>query len=151
MTNKFNLTFKNYFLLLFFCFFLLGCSKSEDNTLSAKEANALMTLGQVTLIDIRRPEEWRQTGVAKGVTKINMLNPQGMTGFAQEVGAAVNNNLNAPIVLICRTGSRTGRAALALSEMGFTNVRHVPVGMIGSSAGAGWIEQGLPVDTCKNC
>jgi rhodanese-related sulfurtransferase len=151
MTNKFNLTFKNYFLLLFFCFFLLGCSKSEDNTLSAKEANALMTSGQVTLIDIRRPEEWRQTGVAKGVTKINMLNPQGMTGFAQEVAAAVNNNLNAPIVLICRTGSRTGRAALALSEMGFTNVRHVPEGMIGSSAGPGWIEQGLPVDTCKNC
>jgi rhodanese-related sulfurtransferase len=145
------MTLKNNFFALCICFFLLGCSKSEENTISAKKTNALMSAGQVTLIDIRRPEEWRQTGVAKGVTRINMLNPQGMSGFAQEVAQAVNNDLNAPIVLICRTGSRTSRAALALTQMGFTDVRHVPEGMIGSSAGSGWLEQGLPVDPCKNC
>jgi rhodanese-related sulfurtransferase len=145
------MTLKNNFFVLCIGFFLLGCSKSEENTISAKKTNALMSAGQVTLIDIRRPEEWRQTGVAKGVTRINMLNPQGMSGFAQEVAQAVNNDLNAPIVLICRTGSRTSRAALALTQMGFTDVRHVPEGMIGSSAGSGWLEQGLPVDPCKNC
>jgi rhodanese-related sulfurtransferase len=144
-------TLKN-FLSLFFCFFfLLGCSKSEDNTVSAKNAQAMMSAGQVTLIDIRRPEEWRQTGIARGASKVNMLHPQGMSGFAQEVALAVNNDLDAPIVLICRTGSRTARAAMVLTEMGFTNVKHVPEGMLGSSAGTGWVEQGLPIDPCKNC
>jgi rhodanese-related sulfurtransferase len=151
ITKLFMKYFKKMFFAVFCCFFLLSCSKSEDNTISAKNAMALLSAGQVTLIDIRRPEEWRQTGIARGASKVNMLHPQGMSGFAQEVALTVNNDLDAPIVLICRTGSRTARAAMVLSEMGFTNVKHVPEGMVGSSAGVGWIEQSLPIDPCKNC
>lgn len=140
-----------YLLTLLFCGVLMGCSKPPENAISAQQAHKLMSSGQITLIDIRRPEEWRETGVAAGVTRINMVHPQGMTGFAQAVSQSVGNNLDAPIVLICRTGSRTSRIAPILQEMGFTNVRHVPEGMIGSSAGPGWIAQNLPVDPCKDC
>lgn len=130
---------------------MTGCQGETQNQINAVEAHALAQAGQITLIDIRRPDEWRQTGVAQGVTRINMLHPQGMSGFAQAVAQAVGNDRNAPIVLICRTGSRTSRLAPALAEMGFTHVRHVPEGMIGSRSGPGWIARGLPIESCATC
>lgn len=138
---------------LFMALWLTACAEDQKNNadLNAAEAFALAEAGEITLIDIRRPEEWRQTGVARGVNTINMVHPQGLAGFAREVYAAVGNDLDAPIVLICRTGSRTSRLQPVLTEIGFTNVRHVPEGMIGSRAGPGWIARGFPVDACQVC
>ena len=121
------------------------------NTLSAVQAHERAQAGEVTLIDIRQPEEWRQTGVAQGVKRVSMRQPGGGQAFAQAIFDAAGKNLDAPIVLICRTGSRTSRLVPLLKEMGFTNVVDVPEGMLGSRAGPGWIARGLPVDPCKNC
>lgn len=122
-----------------------------DAEMSASDAYELVTDGKVTLIDIRRPEEWRQTGVAQGALRINMLHPKGLQGFAQEVYNAVGGDLNAPIVLICRTGSRTSRIQPILEQVGFTNVKHIPEGTLGNRKKPGWIEQGLPIEPCKDC
>lgn len=130
---------------------LSGCSDESKGNLSAPEAFELVQNNKITLVDIRRPDEWRQTGTAQGVKTINMLHPQGMTGFAQALDQAVGGDRSAPIVLICRTGNRSSRLAPALAELGFTNVRHVPEGMVGSSHGPGWIARGLPVEPCKQC
>ncbi len=121
------------------------------NTLSAVQAHERAQAGEVTLIDIRQPEEWRQTGVAQGVKRVSMRQPGGGQAFAQGIFDAAGKNLDAPIVLICRTGSRTSRLVPLLKEMGFTNVVDVPEGMLGSRAGPGWIARGLPVDPCQNC
>ena len=121
------------------------------NTLSAVQAHERAQAGEVTLIDIRQPEEWRQTGVAQGVKRVSMRQPGGGQAFAQGIYEAVGKDLDAPIVLICRTGSRTSRLVPMLKEMGFTNVVDVPEGMLGSRAGPGWIARGLPVDPCQNC
>ena len=126
-------------------------SASADAEISASEAYELVTDGKVTLIDIRRPEEWRQTGVAQGALRINMLHPKGLQGFAQEVYNAVGGDLSAPIVLICRTGSRTSRLQPILAQVGFTNVKHIPEGTLGNRKKPGWIAQGLPVEPCKDC
>ena len=120
-------------------------------TLSAVQAHELAQAGEVTLIDIRQPEEWRQTGVAQDVKRVSMRQPGGGQAFAQAIYEAAGSNLDAPIVLICRTGSRTSRLVPLLKEMGFTNVVDVPEGMLGSRAGPGWIARGLPVDPCQNC
>ena len=122
-----------------------------DAEISASDAYELVTDGKVTLIDIRRPEEWRQTGVAQGALRIDMVNPKGLQGFAQEVYNAVGGDLNAPIVLICRTGSRTSRMQPILAQVGFTNVKHIPEGTLGNRTKPGWIAQGLPVESCKDC
>ena len=37
------------------------------------------------LIDIRTPQEWRQTGIAKGAHRVDMLNPGGAEGFARQL------------------------------------------------------------------
>lgn len=132
-------------------FVLSGCSDESKGNLSAPEAFELAQANKITLVDIRRPDEWRQTGTAQGVQTINMLHPEGITGFANTLDQAVGGDRSAPIVLICRTGSRSSRLAPALAELGFTNVRHVPEGMLGSSHGPGWIARGLPVEPCKQC
>jgi rhodanese-related sulfurtransferase len=137
------------FCLMLFC--VAAYAQNPDAEISAADTYALLQDGDITLIDIRRPEEWRQTGVAQGAKRINMIHPKGLQGFAQEVYNAVGGDLDAPIALICRTGSRTSRVQPILKEIGFTNVRHVPEGTLGNRQKKGWIDQGLPIEPCLNC
>jgi rhodanese-related sulfurtransferase len=130
---------------------ITACSRDDGPTLAAPEAYAEAQAGKLTLIDIRRPDEWRQTGVAKDALRINMAHPQGAPGFVGQVASEVGGNLDAPIGLICRTGSRTTRMQQALREAGFTRVYNIREGMVGSSAGPGWIARGLPVERCQSC
>ncbi len=99
------------------------------------------------MIDIRRPEEWRQTGVAQGAQRIDMRRPD----FAQAVLQSVHGDPNAPIGIICRTGNRTTHMQKAMQEAGFTQVYNIREGMAGSGAGPGWIHRGLPVESCERC
>ena len=116
--------------------------------LSAPEASAAVATGKMTLIDIRTPPEWKQTGVAKGARRVNMLHPKGAQGFVDQVLAEVGGDRNAPIALICRTGNRTTQVQSYLQSVGFTKVYNVKEGMAGSAAGPGWIKRGLPVEDC---
>jgi rhodanese-related sulfurtransferase len=125
---------------------LMGAARA-DSTLTAPEALEKARAGEITLIDIRTPAEWRQTGVASGALTIDMT----ARTFVNELLDAIEGDQNAPVVLICRTGNRTGYTRDALEKMGFTNVSHVPEGMAGSAAGPGWMRRGLPVDPCKTC
>jgi rhodanese-related sulfurtransferase len=128
-----------------------ACSDDSAANLAAPEAYAQVEAGQLTLIDIRRPDEWRQTGVAKGAVRINMAHPQGPAGFVHQVAAEVDGDTSAPIALICRTGNRSTHMLQALRQAGFTNVYNVKEGMAGSGAGPGWIKRGLPIDPCPAC
>jgi rhodanese-related sulfurtransferase len=128
-----------------------ACSRDAGPTLTAPEAHAQAQAGQLTLIDIRRPDEWRQTGVADGAIRINMIHPQGVPGFVRQVGAELDGQRDTPIGLICRTGNRTTHMQQALREAGFTRVYNIKEGMVGSSAGPGWIARGLPVKACPSC
>ena len=128
-----------------------ACSRDSGPTLAAPDAYAQAQAGKLTLIDIRRPDEWRQTGVAKDALQINMAHPQGMAGFVQQVTAELGGDRNAPIGLICRTGNRTTQMQQVLREAGFTQVYNIKEGMAGSAAGPGWIARGLPLQACDRC
>jgi rhodanese-related sulfurtransferase len=119
--------------------------------LSAPEARARAAAGEVVLIDIRRPDEWRATGVAEGATRIDMLHPGGAEGFTRAVLERVEADRNAPIALICRTGNRSTQVQRYLLAQGFTRVYNVREGMAGSAAGPGWLSRGLPIEACKQC
>lgn len=119
--------------------------------LSAPDAKTMAEAKQLTIIDIRRPEEWRQTGVAEGALRINMLHPGGPQGFANEVLRQVNGDKNAPIGLICRTGNRTTQVQRYLLSQGFTRVYNITEGMAGSRAGPGWLRRNMPIDPCVAC
>ncbi|WP_043743119.1 rhodanese-like domain-containing protein [Paramagnetospirillum magneticum] len=124
---------------------------AEVKSISAPEALAALKKGEVVLVDIRQPEEWKQTGVPDGARLIPMRHPEGGAGFVRDLLAATKGDRNAPVALICRTGNRSGATARALSDAGFTHVLDVSEGMAGSGAGPGWVKRELPMTRCPVC
>jgi rhodanese-related sulfurtransferase len=113
----------------------------QNGALSAPDAHAAATTGSITLIDIRRPDEWARTGVGVGAVPINMLDRD----FIDQLTAQVAGDTTVPIALICARGVRSRKMAARLTQAGFTNIIDVPEGMLGSGAGPGWVKRGLPV------
>ncbi|MCK0120520.1 rhodanese-like domain-containing protein [Loktanella sp. F6476L] len=111
--------------------------------LTAPEAFDQTARGEITLIDIRRPDEWARTGSGEGAHRIDLRDDD----FAARVQAAAGGDLNAPVALICARGVRSARVSNQLIQAGFTNIIDIPEGMLGSAAGPGWIARGLPLVT----
>ncbi len=132
-------------------FVIIGSAQAANATLTPPEVLSKLQAGELTLIDIRTPEEWRGSGVVAEAKRIDLQDPDGAIGFTTKVLAAVNGDKTAPVAVICRTGSRSGYAQRFLQKQGFTNVINIPEGMIGSMAGPGWIERGLPIKPCPDC
>ena len=117
--------------------------------LTAPQALEANRAGNLTVIDIRTPKEWRQTGVVPGAGRVDFHG--GPAHLLQGVLEHTGGDRNAPIALICRTGNRTTQAQKFLQAQGFTQVYNVEEGMAGSAAGPGWLRRGLPVDPCMQC
>jgi rhodanese-related sulfurtransferase len=84
---------------------------AEPN-LSAPEALTAASEGKVRLIDIRTPQEWRETGVAPGAGRVDFyLGPEVLLSAVLQM---VGGDKDAPIALICRTGNRTTHAQVFL-------------------------------------
>ena len=109
--------------------------------MSVAEAHAAALNGEITLIDIRRPDEWKRTGVGQAAHPIDMRRDD----FEVALRAVAGDDPAAPIALICARGVRSARLSNRLSAAGFSQIIDVPEGMLGSGAGPGWLGAGLPV------
>ncbi len=98
----------------------------------------------VTVIDIRRQEEWQQTGIVKGSKTITFFDKRGQINprFVPEFTALTNPEK--PVALICRTGNRTQAASQAIAQqLGYKNVFNVTHGI------TGWIADKRNVESYK--
>lgn len=109
--------------------------------LTATQAFAKAATGKITLIDIRTPEEWAETGTGAGAKRLDMRRDD----FVSALDKLIGGDRTKPVALICARGVRSSRLSRTLRDAGFTNIIDVPEGMLGSYAGPGWIERGLPV------
>lgn len=114
----------------------------NDGDLSPADAHALAKSGEITLVDIRRPDEWAKTGSGEGAHRLDMRRDD----FVPELIKLVNGDTSAPVAVICARGHRSNRMSRALRNAGFTNIIDVPEGMLGSRAGPGWIARDLPLN-----
>lgn len=96
--------------------------------------------GDLTIVDIRRPAEWRRTGIPAHSVPLDMRRDD----FVARLTEIVEGELGAPLAIICARGVRSSRMSAHLAEAGFENVINVPEGMLGSAAGPGWIARDLP-------
>ena len=123
---------------------------AAQDTIKAREAWQQARTGKLTIVDIRSPEEWRETGVAKGAWKVTIHGPQQMRGFLAQLLRRTGGDRTRPITLICATGIRSEYARRYLRRQGFTNVSHIPEGMMGRSVfrggGRGWLKHHLPTE-----
>ena len=113
----------------------------DGSKLSVRDAFEAAQAGDILLVDIRTPEEWKQTGIGQGAHPIDMRR----SDFIASLDSLTGARKDAPIALICARGVRSAKLAHALTGAGFTNIVNVPEGMLGSRAGPGWIASGLPV------
>lgn len=94
----------------------------------------------VPIVDLRRQDEWKQTGVINGSTLITAFNGRGQ--FQPAFGDAFEKLVGPQdeVILICRTGSRTMAMSRHLSDkMGYAKVYNVQNGI------TKWIADGNPV------
>ena len=119
-----------------------GGAASAGEIMSAAEAHAKAMKGEITLVDVRTPDEWKQTGVPASAHTITMhqAGPQ----FVKELDQVLGGDRTKPLAIICRTGARTTMLQGQLMQIGFTNVLNVAEGMLGGFAGPGWRKTGLP-------
>lgn len=109
--------------------------------LSPAEAFQRVQKGELHLIDIRTPREWRVTGIPAGAIPLDMRRQD----FLQVLDQVLGENRAAAVALICARGVRSARMTVALEAAGYTNVIDVPEGMLGSGVGPGWVAGNLPV------
>ncbi len=118
-----------------------AASQNTPLNITPPEAAKLVAEKQAILVDIRTPEEWRETGVAEGAHRLDMTDPM----FDAKLSRLVEGDRTRPIALICRTASRTRTVQAALMQGGYKTIINVEGGMIGNRDDKGWIAHGLPV------
>lgn len=105
-----------------------GCAEPPYTNVDNGQLKTLLAQ-DVPLYDVRRPDEWRQTGVVEGSRKLTYVdaggrvNPDILPRIQREVPR------DAPIALICRTGNRTDSLARQLAEQGYTRIYNVRDGI----------------------
>lgn len=120
---------------------LLPAWAASGDILSVDDAFAQAQREEIILVDIRSQDEWVETGVASVARPVSMHDQE----FLSEIRTIAREADGRPIALICATGGRTAWLMTALSHHGITNLVDVSEGMMGSSAGPGWLRAGLPV------
>lgn len=109
--------------------------KKPYTDINNSEFNQLIEKDNITIIDIRRPDEWRQTGVIKNSKLLTMFDARGQfqQNFVNRIRLLPKDK---PIVLICHTGSRSQVGSKFLAkEMGFSKVYNVEGGITGWKRG----------------
>lgn len=138
-----------------------------DRNLDAVAAYKMMTAQKVALLDVRTPQEYQFVGHVPGAHLIPFVvwgkwdqakksfgldpNPD----FVKQVSATFPDK-KAPLIVMCRSGHRSGKAIKALQAAGYTNLYQMWEGFEGiavadkdlPSAGKkivdGWRNKGLP-------
>ncbi len=113
---------------------------AAELVMTPPEALEAARTGDILLVDIRRPDEWADTGVPEGAVPIDLRRED----FAQAVSAA-RASKSQPVAVICARGVRSRRITVSLDEAGIEPIIDIPEGMLGSFAGPGWLERDLPV------
>ena len=109
--------------------------------LSVAEAHARAASGDILLVDIRRPDEWAETGVGEGAHPLDMRR----SDFVAALSRLREADPARPVALICARGVRSSQLSAQLDAAEIGPLIDVPEGMLGSGAGPGWLAAGLPV------
>ena len=118
---------------------LSACGELPYTNLNNAELQ-MMLEKETAIYDVRRPEEWRETGIVEGSKLLTFVDASGRLkpDFIQRFTAEIA--LDEPVILICRTGNRTGTLArLLVEQLGYTQVYNVRNGI------TEWIRDSNPV------
>ena len=87
----------------------------HDQKISQEEARERMEAGDVIVLDVREQEEYDSGHIPGAVLLL-------LGAIDGESAAEVIPKKDAAVLVYCRSGSRSKRAAKALAELGYTDV-----------------------------
>lgn len=98
--------------------------KSEVTVLSIEEAKSILTEDpEAVFLDVRTPEEFNE-GHIEGAVLINFFDED----FKEQAEALDKDK---PVYIYCRSGNRSQKAGMILTQMGFQEVYNIEAGYIG--------------------
>lgn len=93
------------------------------NTIDVKQLKERIQSGEkLHLVDVREPHEHEEFNVGGQLLPLGDIRVGDID--------SIEHLKNEELVLYCRSGNRSGQAALVLESMGFTNVVNVVGGML---------------------
>ncbi len=99
-------------------FLIFACNSSAQNgsytNIQPDGLDELLNSKDVTIIDVRTPQEW-EGGIVDGALTININGP----GFVNQIGE-LDKDEN--YLIYCRTGNRSRTASRIMTEHGFENI-----------------------------
>ncbi len=126
---------------IFFLLLLTISANAQMGELTNEKLTQLLHRDDVVLIDIRTPEEWKETGIVPKSKRITFyfedaegdryMNPQ----FVKQLKSAGVTE-KTPIILICANGNRSVVAFNFLDDLGFEEIYNVTKGT------NGWLKSG---------
>ena len=117
---------------------LVACGEVPYTNINNTELKLLQDEG-IPVFDIRRPDEWNKTGVIEGSKLLTFVDSSGrvIPDFFEHFTNEINRD--DPVILICRTGNRTGTISNFLDKkLSYTKVYNVRKGI------TDWIKKGNP-------
>jgi rhodanese-related sulfurtransferase len=114
-------------------------AKQKVKNVTVEETARELAEGDAMLVDIREPDERVQNGAIPGAVEA----PRGMLEFWADPASPYHRDDFKPgrrTILHCASGGRSALAAVALQDLGYSNVAHMDGGM------AAWQEAGKPVE-----
>lgn len=127
---------KHLFRVISTVLFLLSTSylSSAQTKLTVSQFDSIIHKDKtIQLIDVRTPAELA-TGIIKGSKNIDFSSPD----FVTRMSALDKSK---PVAVYCAVGGRSGKSALKLKELGFTQIYDLAGGM------TAWHAQKMPVVT----
>lgn len=106
-----------------------GCAPSDLPLVSPKEASAMFTEQNAIIVDVREESEWKEQHIP-GAIHIPLAQVASRLG---ELAQYKDSN----VVVQCRSGKRSAKAASTLQDAGFTKVYNLTGGIIA------WDKDGL--------
>ena len=122
---------------------LLKVSEPPVKDVSNAELKELLAKG-IKIIDIRRPDEWKKTGVVKGSLLMTFFDKRGRQNPTFLKRFAKMFKKDDKVILICRTGNRSGVLSQGLAEqLGYKGIINVKHGI------TRWMKEGNPVEKAE--
>ena len=140
--------FKLLCLILLVVGFVPAAASAGEPGYTNVDNAALKTLVDrgVKIVDGRRPDEWRSTGVIPGSALLTAFDARGQFNPDFPAAFAALAKPDEDVILICRSGNRSSVLAQALSrQAGYTHIYNVAGGI------TGWMEDGNPTVSCPSC
>ncbi len=115
--------------IVFATLIVFSCNSTEEKNITVLDTasySEAIEKGKTTLIDVRTPEEYAE-GHLENAVNVNYLSDD----FAEKIS---DYKKRKPIYIYCRSGNRSGKAALVMDSLGFKKILDLEGGVLGWQA-----------------